>query len=75
MKKIFLVAAIAGFAMASCKKNYVCECTTSGSQGGVTLENFPAGSYTIKNTKTKAKSDCKAKGETDGGFITTCEIK
>jgi hypothetical protein len=75
MKKVLLIAAVAGLTMVSCKKTYVCECVTNGSDGGLTLTNFPSGSYTIKNTKKKSKDDCKAKEEVDGGFTTTCEIK
>jgi len=29
MKKVLLVAAVAGLAMVSCKKDYTCECTTT----------------------------------------------
>lgn len=51
MKKILLVAAVAGMAMASCKKDYTCECVyTTNSPGS------PA--YPSTSTKlTKMKKD------------------
>lgn len=75
MKKVLIIPALIGLFMVSCKKDYVCECTVSGSEAGITLTNFPAGTHTIKNTKKKAKDDCTAKNEVEGGFTTTCVIK
>ena len=56
MKKTLLIAAIAGFVMASCKKEYVCECTNSN--------NAPNAQTTVSKTtlwdvnKSKAKLNC-----------------
>lgn len=67
MKKLTMFAAVAVLALsfASCKKDYVCECTASS--GGVSV----SGSTTIKDTKKKAKDACTAKSTTG----VTCAIK
>lgn len=72
MKKLVLsIAALALVAttMTSCKKEYDCECTVSGS--GVT----GGGITKIKDTKAKAKEACEALSSTAFGITTTCAIK
>jgi len=66
MKKVLLIAAVAGLAMVSCKKDYTCECTYSGSGISGTT------SATIKDTKKKAKDACE-KGTIAGSV--ECKIK
>jgi hypothetical protein len=74
MKKILLVAAVAGLSMVSCKKDYTCTCTVTaaGVVSGTT-------STTIKDTKSKAEDACKALSTSVslGGVTssTSCEIK
>jgi len=75
MKKVtLLVAGIALFAMASCKKDYTCECTSN--TNGVEAD---AASITIKETKKKAKVACEAtSGSATVGSTTiktTCKLK
>ncbi|MGE0566379.1 MAG: hypothetical protein AB7O73_00395 [Bacteroidia bacterium] len=54
MKKVLLVAAVAGLAMASCRKDRTCECkSTSDAPGFVSSTD----TYTIKKIK---KSDALA---------------
>lgn len=74
MKKIVLFLAVCSLGLFSCKKDYVCECTLSGSSGGVTITGYSE-TTTIKDTKKKAKEKCEAKSEEDGGFTSTCKIK
>jgi len=50
MKKVIIIAALASFAFASCKKERVCECVVTSDQPGST-------SSTYKVTITKAKKD------------------
>jgi hypothetical protein len=69
MKKVLLVAAVAGLAMASCKKDYTCECTASA--GGVSA----TASTTIHDTKKKAEDACTAKNTSANGATTECKIK
>ena len=69
MKKVLLIAAVAGLSFASCKKDYTCECTISG--------NGVSGSTTatIKDTKKKAKDACEKGSSEVMGTTTTCKIK
>ena len=68
MKKTLLIAAIAGLAFASCKKDYSCECSSAG---------VVIATSTIKNTKSKAKTSCEALNSTYTAYGTgvTCAIK
>lgn len=73
MKKILLIAAVAGLSMVSCKKDYTCECTTTvtilGSSSSAT------GSTTIHDTKSKAKDACEKYNADDGVTKISCAIK
>lgn len=63
MKKVLLIAAVAGLAMVSCKKDYVCECTnTSTFPGSVSSTS----KYTMVGvSKGAAKANCiKSTSET-----------
>lgn len=48
MKKLALIAVVAGFAFASCKKDYTCTCTADGYSA----------STTFHSTKKDAKTAC-----------------
>lgn len=54
MKKVLLIAAVAGLSMVSCKKEYTCECTVT--TAGISV----SASTTIKDTKKKATDACEA---------------
>jgi hypothetical protein len=72
MKKLLLsVAAFALVAttMTSCKKDYTCECTVSGTGVSGTV------SGTINDTKKNAKDKCEADNGTIAGVTTSCKIK
>ena len=67
MKKItLLAAAFVAVSLASCKKDYTCECkyTDTGSS---------AGSYTAKLKKKDAKTWCE--GNNSGSTYITCSLK
>jgi hypothetical protein len=53
MKKSFLILAVAGLAMASCKKNYTCTCTDTDTTN-------PGAPYVMKGKakKSDAKNTC-----------------
>ncbi len=73
MKKVLLIAAVAGMAMVSCKKDYTCECTTK--DNGTVMGTS---SVTIKDTKKNADEACSGKASTTGGgttISTECAIK
>ena len=76
MKKALLIGSLGMFgviALASCKKDYTCECTSS--VGGITAGTS---SVTITDTKKKAEDQCVTSGAsaTVGGVTTstTCAI-
>ena len=79
MKKILLVAAVAGLAMVSCKKDYVCECTNSSTAPGST--STTSKSTVIGVSKGRAKAGCvKTTSESTYGGVTyvntsDCAIK
>ncbi|MDO9000729.1 MAG: hypothetical protein Q7W45_13255 [Bacteroidota bacterium] len=55
MKKILLIASVAGLAMVSCKKDRTCECKTTSDAPGFTSSTTV---YTVK--KSKKTSDITA---------------
>jgi len=59
MKKMILVAAVATFALASCKKDYVCTYTDSDGQKHTT--DYPGLS---KTSKSAAETSCALSGGT-----------
>ncbi len=63
MKKLLLVAAIAAFALTSCKKTYVCECTTASK----VLKGTE-----FKASKKDADANCLKGNTTSQGNTTTC---
>ena len=74
MKNLFILTVFALVALTSCKKDYTCECKFY--EDG---DLYGTESRTIKDTKSKAKTDCN-KGDISediGGYIYTvdCEIK
>lgn len=59
MKKFILVAVVATFGLASCKKDYVC--TYKDSDGDTQTQPYPG---LTKTAKTAAETQCKALGGT-----------
>jgi len=73
MKRVILVAAVSMMALASCKKDYTCECVTSGLTSGTT-------STVIENSsKSDAEDACIKTTSVDLGggqsMTTTCDLK
>lgn len=69
MKKLIIAVAAVAF-LASCKKDYVCECvTTSGGLSVTTTEDLG------KQKKDDAETTCKAKDNTTPGGSTACTAK
>lgn len=67
MKKVLFVAVLGMLTLASCKKDYTCECTT-------TVLGFSSSATTIvKGTKKDAKAACE--NGTNATTYTTCVIK
>jgi hypothetical protein len=73
MKKVLVLGGFALLAMASCKKEYTCECTSTTAGISATAAT------TIKDTKKKATEACEA-GTTSSTVLgitssVSCEIK
>lgn len=71
MKKIILPALFLGaiaFGSTSCKKDYTCECTFSGSASGSISE-------TQKMSKKDAKAWCEESSSSANGITVTCALK
>jgi len=69
MKKLTLLAITAlTISLASCKKNYTCNCTTFSTVPETTS------SSNYHETKSKAKDDCTSKNTTTAGATTVCNI-
>lgn len=84
MKKISLIAiAIVAFSMASCKKDHVCECTTTHTDESGDVTTNPMDNTTYREVKkSDAKSLCQKASvvqvDEDGGTSTTvydCKLK
>lgn len=69
MKKFIAIAALGVFTLASCKKDYTCECKSTAF--GLTSSV----STTINNTKKKADESCTAGSKTENGVTVSCSIK
>jgi hypothetical protein len=71
MKKILLVAAVAGLSMASCKKDYTCTCTYTPQGGAAQTYTYP-----MKDVKKKdAKDACNSLGSVWVAAGGTCDFK
>lgn len=78
MKKTLLIAAIAGLAFASCKKEYSCKCTVTTTTAGITTTTTATGK-TEKMSKKDAKAKCdEGDSSTDllgVKVVSACEIE
>ena len=70
MKKTLFVAAAAIFSLASCKKDYTCECTTT-----MNGEVFATTSATITAKKKDAEASCNSGNITTGTSSVSCKLK
>jgi hypothetical protein len=69
MKKVLFLGAFAALGLASCKKDYTCECTTTGMGTSITQTT------TINATKKDATTACENGSSSVSGITTTCKIK
>ena len=59
MKKVFLaLVVVSGFTMASCKKEYTCECKKIHTDDNGTSVTTSDGSYTFKDSRVRAEDKC-----------------
>jgi hypothetical protein len=70
MKRVYLMLAVCAFAMASCKKNYTCDCTYNDGFGGT-----GSMTYTFEAKKADAEAVCEGYSVTAGGTGWSCDLK
>jgi len=87
MKKVLLIAAVAGLSLVSCKKDYTCDCTTTSTvyMNGTATTGTPTNTSTDlgKMKKDDAVAKCNegdaeaTSGDTNfgGKTVQTCELK
>lgn len=73
MKKTLAIAAVSLLALASCKKDYTCECTTSATDNGQTIST--TSTFTINDTKKNATEACEANNVNTGITSVSCAIQ
>jgi hypothetical protein len=79
MKRVFLLAAAAVLAagFTSCRKDYMCECTTTvyDGKGNVISTNTITNPNPIKATKSKAKKSCESLNNASEAMKVSCKIQ
>lgn len=77
-RPIIAIVAILGLGLASCKKDYTCECKKIRTEDGNT-QTSDDGSYTFKDSRARAESRCndeeKAGSDILGDYTRECQIK
>ncbi|TNE95946.1 MAG: hypothetical protein EP322_09120 [Bacteroidetes bacterium] len=68
MKKAILLGALAMVVLASCKKDYTCECVLTGTITGTVTETY-------NDTKKNATEKCDANDSSTTGQTVECSIK
>jgi hypothetical protein len=71
MKKIILLAVVAGLASVSCKKDYTCECTSKDNTGKVT----DTSTLTFHASKSDAETACNSNYTSSSGDSEVCALK
>lgn len=71
-KSIFVFAGVALLALASCKKDYTCECTITDSSG---LFPTTTSTATVTGKKKDVTTACENGSSTVSTITTTCKIK
>jgi len=72
MKKVYMMLAVCAIALASCKKEYTCECSYTDS----TDPSFNSTiSYTFEAKKSDAETVCTGYSVTAGGSGWSCKLK
>lgn len=66
MKKLMILAAVFGFGLASCKKDYTCRCTSE--------DGAYSSTETITETRSDARAECDEGDGTVGNYSVDCEL-
>ncbi len=77
-KSVIAIMALFTLSIASCKKDYKCECEKTRTSGSSTLTTAD-GDYTFKDTRARAESRCNDQEGTGsdalGSYTRDCQIK
>lgn len=77
-RPIIAIVAVLGIGLASCKKDYTCECSKIHTNNGTTVSTAD-GSYQFKDSRPRAETKCNdlEKSGTDvaGDYTRECQIK
>ena len=77
-KSIIAIMALFTISLASCKKDYVCQCSITRTSGGNTLTTEDD-KYTFKDSRVDAEKRCSdeegAGSDAFGEYTRNCEIK
>lgn len=75
---VIVIVALFTLSLASCKKNYVCECTITRTSSSTTTTSAD-GNYTFKDTRARAENRCNAQESAGedffGPYTRDCQIK
>ena len=81
MKKVLLITLVSGLALASCKKQYSCDCTTTSIDIFTEDQVVTSTTYTFESKKKEAEATCQAYKPASTVFdlfsapVTTCVLK
>lgn len=80
MKKVILTfVVLSGFALVSCKKDYVCACTKVRTDSDGNRNSSSDGNYAFKESRIRAEKKCDDLEETGtdilGNYVRQCDIK
>lgn len=77
-KSVIAIVALFTLSLASCKKEYKCECEKTRTSGSTSITTAD-GDYTFKDTRTRAESRCNDQESTGsdgfGSYSRDCQIR
>jgi peptidoglycan hydrolase CwlO-like protein len=73
MRKSIFSAILCIVTLISCKRDYVCKCTTTDTSGSIPTTTAESATFTA--TKRDADEKCKAVESTVGTLKTTCKVE
>lgn len=80
MKNVVLaLILLSGFTMASCKKDYTCECTKVRTDSDGNRNSSSDGNYSFKDSRVRAEKKCNDLEETGtdvfGNYTRECDVQ
>ncbi len=68
-RSIIAIVAILGLGLASCKKDYSCECTKIVTAADGSSTSSPDGTYTFKDSRARAETKCNDLESSNNGGV------